>query len=100
MRSSGIVKKRGKASKVQRSWRIREFVIKSIQSDDNVPEDAHVRYFQNLPEENFPELNIQSSTSAEDTPTTLDGNRVVDINQFLSETKKFSTTNLPVQWEN
>ncbi|KAF5281828.1 hypothetical protein FQA39_LY05042 [Lamprigera yunnana] len=76
MRSSSIVRKRGKASKVHTSRRIREFVIKSVQSSGNFPEDAYMKYFQNLPEENFPELNMQSLTSVEDTPMILDGNHI------------------------
>lgn len=46
MRSSCIVKKRGKRSIAQRRRRNREAVLRTCQSDDYVAEDAHVPYFK------------------------------------------------------
>ncbi|KAK4885718.1 hypothetical protein RN001_001989 [Aquatica leii] len=88
MRSTCITKKRGKASKAQKSRRVRESVINIIKNGQHISEDAHIPYFENLPEENLPELEIEHQASLLQSSLTLEGNRIVNINHFLSEMKK------------
>ncbi|KAF2887600.1 hypothetical protein ILUMI_18573 [Ignelater luminosus] len=85
-RTYRVVKKRGRASISQKLRHKREQALNMCSSDEYVPEDSHVQYYNSLPEEDLPDLELERETCG--TPLVLDGNRIVDISYFIEEVKE------------
>ncbi|KAF2898134.1 hypothetical protein ILUMI_08043, partial [Ignelater luminosus] len=81
-----VVKKRERASISQKLRHKREQALNMCSSDEYAPEDSHVQYYNSLPEEDLPDLELERETCG--TPSVLDGNRIVDISYFIEEVKK------------
>ncbi|KAK4874334.1 hypothetical protein RN001_013694 [Aquatica leii] len=78
MPRSIVQRKVNKASKAQRNRWARAKILQHIEeSDVYVAEDFHVKYFECVPEEHFPELDVERVTAPVETNMT--GNRIVNI---------------------
>ncbi|KAK4873916.1 hypothetical protein RN001_013276 [Aquatica leii] len=96
MPRSVIKRKVNKASKAQRKRWTRTRIVRAIEnSSDYVPEDLHVEYFKNLPDENLPELDIQVEDPV--TLPKLNGNRIVDISFIFTQMDVLQTHNQQCQ---
>ncbi|KAF5291063.1 hypothetical protein FQA39_LY14496 [Lamprigera yunnana] len=93
-RSVASVKKQNKAAKARKSFWKRRKVIDLIETTaDNVPEIAHVEYFNkyyilshdSLPTEELPELHVERSIVLS---SNLHGNRLVEIAYFVEQSRR------------
>ncbi|KAF5286837.1 hypothetical protein FQA39_LY00370 [Lamprigera yunnana] len=85
-RSVASVKKRNKAAKARKSFWKRRKVIDLIETTaDNVPENTHVEYFNNLPIEELSELHVERSIVL---PSNLHANRLVEIAYFVEQSHR------------
>ncbi|KAF5283454.1 hypothetical protein FQA39_LY04830 [Lamprigera yunnana] len=85
-RSVASVKKRNKAAKARKSFWKRRKVIDLIETTaDNVPENTHVEYFNNLPIEELSELHVERSIVL---PSNLHANRLVEIAYFVEQSRR------------
>ncbi|KAF2889252.1 hypothetical protein ILUMI_10969 [Ignelater luminosus] len=91
-RTYRVVKKRGRASISQKLRHKREQALNMCSSDEYLPEDSHVQYYNSselasqFARRRLPDFELERETCG--TPPVLDGNRIVDISYFIEEVKK------------